>query len=223
MGKSPEAQDAGNGPCWLRRGIAFVILAAVLWAFPLFHIVPLKRAAAEKAAVTFNATAFADTFWTSRLLPAANHAVNAAVLLPAIQADPAAAKKKYARTVGLGESYYYFLSGTGRVVEISDDEISLAVTDHSTNAEISLQTGLIFGDAIRDGTGLLNVSDYPNSQDFNDISAALNNLVQTRVQPQLRQQAKLGATIFFAGCAEVDDESTDLNPLKVVPVEIKAQ
>ena len=61
-----------------------------------------------------------------------------------------------------------------------------AVTENSTNAEITLQTGLVFGDAIRDGTGLLNASDYPNSQDFNDISAALNHLVETRVLPDLR-------------------------------------
>ncbi len=206
----------------LRWVIVALALVAACWRFPLFHVVPLKQAAAEKAAQTFDATHFAATFWNSQLLPALNKTVKADVLLTAIQADPAVARKKYARTVGLGESYFYFLSGTGRVVEISEDEISLAVTPNTTNAEISLQTGLIFGDAIRDGTGLLNVNDYPNSQDFNDLSAALNNLVQTRVQPQLKQQAKMGATVLFSGCAEVDDESADLKPLKVVPIQTQA-
>ena len=77
---------------------------------------------------------------------------------------------------------------------------------------------MLFGNAIRDGTGLLNVNDYPNSQDFNAISEALNHFVETRVQPQLREIAKVGATIRFVGCAEVNDESTDLKPLRVVPV-----
>ena len=93
-----------------------------------------------------------------------------------------------------------------------------SVTRGTTNTEVSLQTGLLFGNAIRDGTGLLNVSDYPNSQDFNAISEALNRLVETRVQPKLREAAKVGAMIRFVGCAEVGDESTDLKPLKVVPV-----
>ena len=83
--------------------------------------------------------------------------------------------------------------------------------------------GLVFGNALRDGTGLLNVNDYPNSQDFNAISEALNHIVETRVLPKLREQAKVGATISFAGCAEVDDESSDLKPLKVIPIQTEAQ
>src|SRR4029077_7448676 len=149
--------------------------------------------------------------------------VKADVLLPAIQNEPAAAKKKFSRSVGLSEGYFYFVSGSGRVVTVSDDEVSLAVTDGSTKAEVSLQTGLIFCNALRDGTGLLNGNDYPNSQDFNDISAALNHIVETRVLPKLREQAKVGAKISFAGCAEVDDESTDLKPLKVIPIQTEVQ
>jgi predicted lipoprotein len=194
----------------------------MIW-FPLFHIVPLKTAAAEKVAATFNAAQFAETFWTNQLLASFDKSVKAETLLSAIQSDPAAAKKKFSRSVGLSEGYFYFVSGSGRVLAVSDDEVSLAVTDGGTNAEVSLQTGLIFGNAIRDGTGLLNASDYPNSQDFNDISAALNHIVETRVLPKLREQAKVGAKISFAGCAEVDDEATDLKPLKVIPIQAEVQ
>ena len=119
----------------------------------------------------------------------------------------------------MSESYTYFVAGQGRVLTVSDDEILLAVTEGATNAEISLQTGLLFGNAVRDGTGLLSVNDYPDSQDFNAISEALNRLVETRVQPKLREAAKVGATVRFVGCAEVNDESSDLKPLKLVPVE----
>ena len=142
-------------------------------------------------------------------------------LLSAIQSDPVAAKKKFSRSLGFSSSYFYFVSGTGRVVSVSDDEISLAITSGSTNAEVTLLCGLIFGDAVRDGTGLLNASAYSNSQDFNDISAALNHMVETRVLPGLREQAKVGTQISFAGCAEVDDEAMDLKPLKVIPIQTK--
>ncbi len=200
---------------WL---IAIVALAGVCWLFPLFHVVTLKTARAEKMAATFNATQFVETFWTNQLLTPLHKTVKAEVLLPAIQSDAAAAKKKFSRSVGLSEGYFYFVSGSGRVLAVFDDDISIAVTAGSTNAEISLQTGLIFGNAVRDGTGLLNVNDYPNSQDYNAISEALNHLVETRVQPKLRELAKVGAMLRFVGCAEVNDESTDLKPLKVVPV-----
>ena len=199
--------------------IAMLIAAGICWRFPLFHIVPLKTATAEKMAATFNATQFAETFWANQLLPALPKCSPAAALIASIQTDPAAAKKKFSRGSGVGDSYFYFVSGAGKIIAVSDDEISIAVTAGSTNAEITLQTGLIFGNALRDGAGLLSPSDYPNSQDFNDISAALNHIVETSVQPKLRERAKVGANISFAGCAEVNDESTDLKPLKVIPIQ----
>ena len=208
----------------VRWFIALVIFAGICCRFPLFHVVTIKSATAEKVAATFNATSFAETFWTNLLLASASgKTVRTEILLPAIQADPAGAKKKFARSLGLSENYFYFVSGSGRIMAVSDDFVSLAVTGGSTNAEISLQTGLIFGDAVRDGTGLLNASDYPNSQDFNDISAALNHLVEARVLPKLRDQAKVGTNISFVGCAEVDDESIDLKPLKVIPIQTEVQ
>lgn len=201
--------------------IALAVAAGVCWLFPLFHVVPLQTAKAEKAAGKFDPAQFAETFWANQLLPALDKTVTADALLAAIQSDPAAAKKKFSRSVGLSDTYFYFVSGTGRVVSVSDDEVSLAITPGSTNAEVTLLAGLIFGDAIRDGTGLLNASDYSNSQDFNDISAALDHLVETHVLPGLHQQAKIGAQISFAGCAEVDDEGNDLKPLKVIPIQTK--
>ena len=201
---------------WL---IAVAVAMAICWRFPLFHVVPLRTAVAEKAATAFDPTQFAKIFWTNQLLPSITKAVNAETLLPAIQANAAVAKTNYSRSVGMGESYFYFLSGTGRVTAVSDDEISLAMNDSGTNAEVSLQTGLVFGNAVRDGTGLLNVDSYPNSQDFNGLSEALNHIVETRVLPKLHEQAKVGSKISFVGCAEVDDESTDLKPLKVIPIQ----
>lgn len=202
--------------------VGVLILVVAVW-LPLFHVVSLKTATAEKAAVTFNATEFAETFWTNQLIETFPKTVQAEVLAAAIQADPAAAKKKYAHSVGLSDSYFYFLSGSGRVVAVSDDGISLTLTPGSTNVDVILEVGLVFGNAVRDGTGLLNANDYPNSQDFNDLSAALNHIVETRVLPRLKTRGILGANITFAGCAEVDDESSDLKPLKAVPLQAEVQ
>jgi len=205
---------------WL---LAIAIAAAICRLFPLFHIVPLKTVTAQKEAATFNPTNFAESFWSGQLSAAKGRAVKAEVLVPAIQTDAAAAKTNYSRTVGMSDAYFYFVSGTGRVLAVSDDEVSLAVTPGATNAEVALETGLVFGNAVRDGTGLLSANDYPNSQDFNDVSAALNHIVETRVLPKLHEQAKVGVTVSFAGCAEVDDESSDLKPLKVIPIEATVQ
>jgi predicted lipoprotein len=199
--------------------VAAIVLVLLCWIFPIFHVVSLERAAKEREATTFNPSQFAEKFWAGTLLKSLDKAVKAEVLLAAIQANVAEARKSYSRSLGMSDSYTYFISGKGRVLSVTEDEIYLAATDGATTPEISLQTGILFGNTLRDGTGLLNVNDYPNSQDFNGISEALNHIIETTVQPKLREQAKVGAIVQFAGCAEVNDESTDLKPLKVVPIQ----
>ncbi len=208
---------------WAGWLIAVAVVASLCWLFPLFHVVPMERAVKEKAEATFDPKAFAEKFWNGRLLASLDKAVKAEELLPAIQTNAAEAKKKFARSIGVSESYTYFISGKGRVLAVSDDEVSLAVTEGSINAEVSLQVGLLFSNAVRDGAGLLSVNDYPNSQDFNAISEALNRIIEERVLPKLRESAKVGAIISFIGCVEVNDESTDLKPLKVIPVKAEAK
>jgi predicted lipoprotein len=203
---------------WLTPLLLTAMAAGLCWAFPLFRIVPLERAAREKAAATFDPKAFAGTFWKERLIPSLDQAADARALLQAIRANPAEARKRHGRTLGLSDSYTFFLSGTGRVLEVTPDEIHLAISDDVTQAEVSLQVGLLFSSAVRDGTGLLNVNDFPDSQDFNAISEALNQIVETQVQPSLRESARVGSRVQFAGCAEVNDEATDLQPLKVIPI-----
>ena len=198
---------------------AVLFLAGVCWLFPLVHIVPLERATKQKAAAAFDPARFADQFWNERLIKSLDKAVRADTLLPAIRSDAAEARKKFSRRLGMSESYTYFVSGEGRVVAVTGDEILLALSASTTEPEIALQTGLLFGNAVRDGTGLLDVNDYPNSQDFNAISEALNHLIETRVLQKLHEQAKAGVTIRFVGCAEVTDESTDLKPLKLIPIQ----
>jgi predicted lipoprotein len=79
----------------------------------------------------------------------------------------------------------------------------------------------VFGNTIRDGSGLLDVSDFPNSRDFNAISSEINRRVEERVFPLLKQKAAAGVAIQFAGCVDITDPETDLRPLRLVPITIK--
>lgn len=209
--------------CAVRILIALILIGVVCTFFPLFHVVSLKCAETERDAGVFDAAKFADAFWSDKLLKSFDHATDAKELLAAIHSDPATASKKYAHNLSLGGGYFYYLCGEGRVLATNADGVALAIDANATNVEVVLETGLVFGNAVRDGTGLLNASDYSNLQDFNSISAGLNKKVETEVLPNLRAGARIGATIQFVGCAEVDDESTDLNPLQVIPIQVSVK
>jgi predicted lipoprotein len=203
--------------------IGLVVLSVLWWAFPPFHVHSLKKIRAAQASAQFNVTNFVADFWPNQLLPATAHAVEATKLVAAIATSPQEAHQQFGHSVGISSTYYFFLRGTGRVVGVSADSIDLSLKEAGDAVDISVPLGPVFGDAVRDGTGLLSPSDYPNAQDFNGISAMLDHRVETQVLPELQRIAKVGARVQFTGCAEVDDESQDLKPLKLVPVFVKPE
>ena len=191
----------------------------LLYFLPLFRIVPLGQAEqrGNLKSAEFEATTFVGTFWNEQLIPGASKAVEVSKLIGAIEQDHQAARGAHGRSLGLSGTYFYFLSGTGQVISVEKNTVGLSIDDDSTQAEVLLETGLIFGNAVRDGTGLLDVNDFANSQDFNAISTELNRRIETDVLPKLREKATVGSTIRFVGCAQITDEGTDLSPLRVVP------
>lgn len=199
------------------------VLAVLWWAFPPFHLRSVKEVRAARAGAQFNPTNFVAAFWQEKLLPATEHAAEATKVVETIAHNPKDVRKQFGRSVGIGSTYYLFLCGTGRVVSVSDDSIGFSLENTGDTVDISVALGPVFGNAVRDGTGLLNPSDYPNAQDYNSISSALDHIVETKVLPKFQQIAKVGARVQFAGCAEVDDEDLDLKPLNLVPVFVKAQ
>ena len=136
---------------------------------------------------------------------------------------PKQIREKFGRTVGVSSSYFLFLRGAGRVISVDSDNIGLSLTNEGDEADLLVPLGPVFGNAVRDGIGLLDSSSYPNAQEFNDISAALNNMVETNVLPHLQRIATVGKRVRFAGCAEVNDEDQDLKPLKLVPISVEAE
>jgi predicted lipoprotein len=199
-----------------------LLLAATFW-FPLFHFLPLKQTQAQETQAEFNPTNYATSFWNKRLLKSLDRAAEAGQVLAALTTDPPKARAQFGRKLGVSSSTLFFLRGTGHVVAVKKNSVALALKDGEETADILLPTGLLFGNAVRDGTGLLDASEFPNSQNFNDVSAELNHIVESTLLLQLREKAKVGAKIFFAGCAEIDDEETDVKPLKVIPVSLKLE
>ena len=198
---------------------AVIAIAALCWRFPLFHVVSLKRTQEQQTAA-FNAETFVRGFWEKKLLPATAGAAELKELLPALKADPAAARKRFGRSLGMSSTIALFVKGSGRVTAIGEDHVRVAIEGVAGTPEVRLATGLLFGNAVRDGTGLLDVSTYSDSQHFNDISTELNRIVETQIAPALRETAAVGKAIRFAGCLEVEEDAQPEN-LEIVPVKVE--
>ena len=204
---------------WL---VLVLFVAGLCLAFPPIRFHSIQSIRGSQAGAQPNASGFAATFWSTQLLPAADRAAEAAKVVEAIASDRTQVRERFGRTVGVSSSYFLFLRGSGRVVSAEADSIGLSV-GVGNEADIVVPLEFVFGNAVRDATGLLESSDYPNAQEFNDISAQLNQIVENRVLPEFQRVATVGKRVTFAGCVEVADEEADLKPLKLVPVYVKGE
>lgn len=205
---------------WIAAGL---VLAGLLVVYPPFRIVPKggdgAAAEASPTVIAFDPVSFATNFWSEQLQPATRDTPPAGPLLAALRHNPAAAAQVHARRVGLGSAAYYFVHGLGRVTAIERNRLLLEIE----GVTVALRTGPVFGNAVRDGTGLLDVNQVPGLAEFNAVSAALNRLVEERVQLAFRTTT-IGATISFTGCAEAPESVPSDGPLLTfIPVQAEVQ
>jgi predicted lipoprotein len=184
-------------------------------------VVSRESLRAEREQHVFRAADYVQDFWATKLALAFDDAADASAVLAALRTNPAEARTQYGRTAGLGRSTFYFLRGTGTVVSVDKKSIGVSLKSENDEADVVLETGLLFGNTVRDATGLVSGDDFPNSQQFNAISAELNRRIEANVLPPLRERANVGDAIVFVGCAEVTNVPRDIAPLTLVPLDVQ--
>lgn len=192
-----------------------VPVLAVLLVFPPVHF-RSTRVSETASTQHVSPQAFAKEFWEKTLPAQQSSAIEATELW---RVDPKEAAK-LGHTSSIGGRPMFLVRGTGTIRSIDERGITLDLGTQTPGTTLLL-TGPIFGNQLRDSTGLIRLQDF-DSFDFNAISAELNRLVESRVQPGLRERAAVGARVAFFGAGEIDDASAEHAILKIVPIEVSA-
>jgi hypothetical protein len=201
---------------YYRWGISLSIVALLLGVFPPFHFRKLSDQSVSVRGV--GSTDIANTaraFWNSSLLTPRVPPTDWQVLLQALARDPVEGGRAHGRRPGIGGAYFYLVSGEARVASIDARGVWLEGAVGGMRAV--LQTGPIFGSALRDATGLLKFEDF-SSFDFNELSAQLNHLSETAVQPLLRREAHVGEAIQFLAAGRLNSAIGDGRTLLLAPI-----
>ncbi len=195
---------------------ALVILAGFL----LYHSVEIEKLSeSQNQAVSgFDPKTYVANFWLE--LQNRRDIVKADTLLPLLVDDLTGAIEHYGTTLGVSSTHSFLCQGKGLVSSIGDDHFELAVTASRTFS-IAVQTDFIFGNAIRDASGLVRVSDFPSTMEFNAISSEINKHVVQSVLPQVMNTLTLGDSVLFVIAFSVNENNPELNPLQVVPVKLE--
>jgi predicted lipoprotein len=195
------------------------ISIAVIAGFLLYNSVYFKKLSAMKATtpVAFDATAFSKKLWNDQLPARINNAIGLDVLLPALQSNPGQAFDKYSNALAIGNIRYSLVQAAGRVTAVEEN----AVTIQAGNATIHLQTEYVYGNAIRDASGLVDIKNFVNTTDLNNVSEALNKQVREQVLPPFKKTVQKTDSVWFAGALELNREHVHLQELQIIPVQVK--
>ncbi|WP_423126880.1 DUF2291 domain-containing protein [Gaoshiqia sp. Z1-71] len=192
-----------------------VALAILLTVFLSVNIRNLQEYKASTGSAAFNATEFANVFWTENLPQSIEKAPEATELIRLLDENPDQAFKQYGRKLGLSRTCYFMLRGSGTVWSVDDEHLTVLLNNRDT---IRLATAFIFGNAIRDGSGQVDINQFINMTDFNKVSVAINKLVKEKIVSRLKRLAETGKQIEFAGVAELREDQAIPGSFTIIPV-----
>jgi predicted lipoprotein len=200
-----------------------LLIGGLLWFFPLFHIERLDSPTSVRGVPKSNPKEFAASFWAEKAVPSFEKVPDASHLIALLHNNRQTANQQFGRKVGVSRSTLFVMRGEGTVVEKDKKGVSVALESGTEGADIMLQTGLLFGNTVRDATGLLDASEFEDSQQFNEVSAELNRLIEESVISALKEKAVNGRRIEFVGCVEIHDNDEIAKPLSVIPMQVRIE
>lgn len=163
----------------------------------------------------FSSSDFALKFWERDLPQTINEAPELTELYRILEENPEEALARFGHKLGISSTGYYFTQGEGTIESMDDEFVVVKVDDRII---LRLATEYVFGNAVRDGSGKVNINDFVNMTDFNSTSVEINKLIKERVILQLLKEGEAGKKIVFAGAAEIDKNQVDLDSLLIIPV-----
>ena len=171
----------------------------------------------------FDAKEYAQTFWKGKLTPELSKAIELNNLISLLKTNPNETFDKHSHALGIGNIRFFLARGEGEIKAINENDIAVLVKSDTAQTPARLITEYVFGNAVRDASGLLNINEFTNMNDFNNISEELNGIVRTKVLPPFKANAKRGMKVQWVGAIELNREHLNLDDIEVIPIEIKNQ
>ena len=199
------------------------ILVLLLIAFVGYQSVYFKKLSTLDLgqAGKFDAIAHAQKLWSGQLTNKLDSAIAFPDLAAALQQNPEAAFEQHAHAMAIGNYRYSLVRVNGRISQSGADEMIIDVPHADSLLHFRLATEYVYGNAIRDASGLLDIRDFSSTADLNMISEEMNRMVRTTVLPPFKQQVKQGDSIEVTGAVEFNKAHVRISDLELIPVRIK--
>lgn len=197
--------------------IIIYVVAVVSLLVLSVNIRKLDEYKAENKSDIINIEEYSKKFWSEELPHACETATEYIILENSLKTDPENTCNNYGNKLGISKTWYFMTRGKGTVSSISEEYFTVILNDNIT---IKLATDFIFGNDVRDCSGLIDIDDFVNMTDFNNVSVELNTIVKTEVIGNLKSGLKEGTGIDFCGAFHVNIENPDFSQIRIIPINV---
>ena len=199
----------------MKRVCKYAAVAAVI-AFLLYNSIYFKsldNVKEQQQREKFNSVQYARDFWDNQLPNVLDKAVEVKELIELFNTNMDEAIRRYGNAPGVSRIYAYLIKGNGEILKIAEDSLEVSIREPQTNPDIKIMSGFyIPGNAVRDASGLIDVSEFTDTMKFNEISGEINKIVVKEViRHFLDKKPKVGNTIRFFGATQVAQDATEEN------------
>jgi predicted lipoprotein len=198
--------------------VGSLFLAIILYNSVYFR--SLEEVTADTSSRKFNPTAYAANFWENDLMPNLHRAVEINYLIDMLLKDKEVAFDTYSNALGIGNIRYFMVKGQGRIASVDPYDVTLLVGNEANPKKLSVALEYIFGNAVRDASGLIDVNDFSNTMDFNNISDEINKIIKERVVPPFKTNVAEGELVEFVGALELNRGNVNLDLIEMIPVKL---
>ena len=197
------------------------IFGLILLLFLGYNSVYFKKLSALNTFKTTNTNfkVYADSLYYKGIINS-KKTIDLAYLLTLVKSNPELAFKKHGNRLGIGNSAYFMVKGTGKIIAINDGIYTIS---DPKNGTILIDTKYIFGNALRDASGLVKLTDFKTNDDFNKVSEAINTLVREKIIPKAIQKLKNDDLISYTGAIKLSKKQKIFLDLLVIPSQITLQ
>ena len=209
----------------MRNKVIKYLLTIIVIVFVAYNSVYFKKLDEVKAvsSKSFDPNKYARDFYDNKLRPSADSAVDLAVLISSLKTQPDEAFKRYSHALAIGNIRYFLIRGEGTIKSIAGDAVVVDLKGGEVKTEVNIATEFVYGNAIRDASGQMNLNDFTNTAEFNTISEKINEIIRTDVVPPFLGMAKEGSNVKFTGAIEMNQKYIDISLIEVIPVELSIQ
>lgn len=207
-----------NRSKYLRYGIGLAMIA--LLGYKSVYFEKLSTHQKKGTAASFDAAGYSQKLWREQMPARLESAPLLSDLIAAVNKGGDSALEKYSHALAIGNYRYALIKGEATVEELGEDELKINCQSGDSSLSLTLATEFIFGNAIRDASGLVQVKDFPNTSDLNSISESLNAIVRKEVIPGFRKTVKKGDRVQFVAAVELNKAHLRWQGLELIPVKL---